>query len=45
MAQGGKDLISVFQEFLASISKVFILAGGWALGFYSMGFRHVPDIF
>ena len=26
MAQNGKSLISVFQEFLASIDKIFILA-------------------
>ena len=34
----GRGLISDFQEFFASGSKIFILA------YHSMGFRHCPDI-
>ena len=41
--------ISVFREFYASINGVLISAGGggggWALGYYSVGFRYFPDIF
>ena len=36
-----KELISVFQQFFASIGKIFIWRGYWALGNYSVGFRHV----
>ena len=43
MAHYKKSLISLFQEFFASIDKIFILED-WALGYYSMGFRHFPDI-
>ena len=39
-----ESLIPVFQEFFASISKIFNLAGGRALGYHSMGFRHSPDV-
>ena len=42
------SLISIFQEFSSNIHKAFILAGGgagWALGYRSMGFRQVPDIY
>ena len=31
--------------FSISSSIAFILAGGWALGYYSMGFRQFPDIY
>ena len=31
-AHNGKSLISVFQEFFASIDKIFILAGGLGTG-------------
>ena len=41
----GKSLISVFQEFFASINKIFILAEDWSLGYHSMQFRHFPNIF
>ena len=37
-------LIAAFQEFFASIKKTFILAGGCALGYHSMGIRYFPDI-
>ena len=40
----GKSLISVFQEFFASIAKIFILAGDWALGYHFMEFWDFPDI-
>ena len=45
-----KSLISVFQDFFASINKAFGLVGmgdrggGSALGYHSMGFRHFPDV-
>ena len=39
-----ETLISVFQEFSSSINKAFVLAGCWALGYRSMGFRQFPDI-
>ena len=54
---GGEGLISGFQGFSASISKIcafipfhlkmgvlLILAGGLALGYHSIGFRHFPHI-
>ena len=44
LSNGGKSLISVFEEFFRSIDKMFSLAGGWAMGFHSMGFRHFPGI-
>ena len=44
MVHCGKSLISVFQRFFASISEIFILAGDWALGYHSVGFRHFPHI-
>ena len=39
-----ESLISAFQEFFASIKKTLILAGGWALGYHSLGIIHFPDI-
>ena len=39
-----KTLISVFQEFSASINKVSFWHGDWALGYYSLEFRHFTDI-
>ena len=38
LAQYGKSLISIFQEFFASINKIFILAGrlGTRLSFYEV---------
>ena len=39
-----KGVISVFQEFFASINKIFILAGGLHTSYHSMKFRHFPDI-
>ena len=44
MEHNGKGLISVFQEFSANIDKTFILAGDWALGYHSMGFRNFLGI-
>ena len=46
MAHSGKSLISVFQEFSASIGEAFILAGGMGdgLGYHCMGFRRFADI-
>ena len=44
MAHSGKSLISVFQEFIASINKLSFWRGGWALGYHSMRFRHFLDI-
>ena len=36
---------SFFEEFFASINKIFILAGGdCALGYHSLQFRHFLDI-
>ena len=35
-----ESLISVFKEFSSSIGGAFILTGGWALRYHSMGFRH-----
>ena len=37
-------LISVFGERSASVGEVFIFAGGWALGYHSMGFQRFPGI-
>ena len=39
-----KSLIAIFRDFFASTSKIFDLAGGWALGFHSMKFGHFPNI-
>ena len=44
MTHYGKDLISVFQEFFASVNKIFILTGGEALRYHSLGFRQFSDI-
>ena len=41
MAHDKKGWISVVQEFFASITERFILAGG--LGYHSRGFRYFPD--
>ena len=37
MVHNGKGLISVFQEFSASINKAFILAGGLGAGLLLYG--------
>ena len=37
-------LIAIFRSFLASAGGILILAGGWALGYHSIGFRHFPNI-
>ena len=34
-----KSLIAVFRNFFAITSKIFILAGGWALGYHSVKFH------
>ena len=41
-AVGGGALVSVsgFRGFSASVGKAFILAGGGALGYHSVEFRH-----
>ena len=44
IAHCGKSLISIFQEFFASINKISILAGDWTLGYHSMEFILFPDI-
>ena len=41
ITQYGKSLISVFQEFFASINKVFIWQGDWALGYHSIRFKNL----
>ena len=41
---GGGVLLSVFGERSASVGEVFIFAGGWALGYHSMGFQRFPGI-
>ena len=38
--QYGKRIISVFQEFFASIKEVLVWQGDSALGYHSVGFRH-----
>ena len=38
MAHCGKIVISIFQQFFASIDKIFILGKEWALGYNSMKF-------
>ena len=44
MAHYRKTLISVSEQFFASIDKIFIWQEDWALGYHSMSFRHFPDI-
>ena len=44
MVQSGKGLISVSQELSASVGGAFILAGGGALDYHSLGFGHFPVI-
>ena len=39
----GKGLISVFQDFFATIGKILILPGDWVLGYYSLGFWDFSD--
>ena len=33
-----------FKSFLLALAEFSIWRGDWALGYYSMGFRHFPDI-
>ena len=42
-ARGGL-LVAMFRGSFASAGEVFILPGGWALGYHSMGFGHFPNI-
>ena len=42
IAHYGKSLISVFQEFSASITKLSFWKEDWALGYHFMKFRHFP---
>ena len=44
MVHNVKGLIFVFQEFSSSVDKALVLAGGWTLGYRSMGFRQFPGI-
>ena len=44
MAHSGKGLISVFEEFSASIGENLILVGALSTSLSSMEFYHVPDI-
>ena len=39
-----KSLISVFQDFSATINKAFILVGVLGTGLSFMKFRQLPDI-
>ena len=43
MLHYGKSLIPAFQQFFASIDKIFILEVDWALGYHSIWFGHFPD--
>ena len=36
---GGGGLVAIFRDFFASIKKIFIWPGDWALGYHSMKFR------
>ena len=36
--------VSIFKNFLLVLTKLSFWRGGWALGYYSMGFRQFPDI-
>ena len=40
----GEGVMAILRDFFASANKFFILTGGWALGYHSMGFRHFPNI-
>ena len=40
----GKSLISVFQEYFASIHQNFYLARGVGLGYHSIKVRDFPNI-
>ena len=42
--QYGKTLISIFQQFPASIKKVWAPGEDWELGYNSMKFRKFPDL-
>ena len=44
IVQCEKTLISVFQQFSASIKKAFGLGGDWAPGYNSMKFRDFRDL-
>ena len=44
MGYRGRGLMAIFWELFASASGVFILVGGWALGYHSIGFRHFPNV-
>ena len=41
---GGEGWFLSFCGFFAGIGGIFILVGGMALGYHSMGFRHFPDV-
>ena len=38
----GKVYFLFFHELFDSINEIFIL-GDWALGYYSINFKHFPD--
>ena len=41
---GGGSLVAVFWGSFTSAGGIFILPGGCALGYHSVGFRHFPNI-
>ena len=43
-AAGGGGLISVLPGFSAGVGGAFVSAGGWAVGYHSMGFRQFADV-
>ena len=43
-AHYGKSSISIFQEFLAIIAKIFMLEEDWTPGYISMRFWDFPEI-
>ena len=45
MADCGKGLIAIFRDFFASISEIFIFAGGMGTRLSFLEFRHFPNIF
>ena len=42
--RGGGSLVAVFWGSFTSAGGIFILPGGCALGYHSVGFRHFPNI-
>ena len=44
VARRGGPLVAMFRGSFASAGGIFILPGGWALGYHSMGFGHFPNV-